>query len=43
MGATWQQVAKHWTALWLLVALWGGVAYWIAKRNNKPVVTESLS
>ncbi|WP_017190226.1 ABC transporter permease [Vibrio harveyi] len=42
MGATWQQVAKHWTALWVLTVLWGGVAYWIAKRNTKPVVTESL-
>ncbi|MBT0341249.1 ABC transporter permease [Vibrio campbellii] len=42
MGATWQQVAKHWTALWILTVLWGGVAYWIAKRNTKPVVTESL-
>ncbi|HHX8659483.1 TPA: ABC transporter permease [Vibrio diabolicus] len=43
MGATWQQVAPHWTALWALTVLWGSVAYWIAKRNNKPVVTESLS
>ncbi|HHF3199015.1 ABC transporter permease [Vibrio sp. CCB-PB317] len=43
MGATWQQVAPHWTALWVLTVLWGSVAYWIAKRNNKPVVTESLS
>ncbi|MGY5820721.1 ABC transporter permease [Vibrio chemaguriensis] len=43
MGATWQQVAQHWTALWALTVLWGSVAYWIAKRNNKPVVTESLS
>ncbi|HHX8349845.1 TPA: ABC transporter permease [Vibrio diabolicus] len=42
MGATWQQVAPHWTALWALTVLWGSVAYWIAKRNNKPVVTESL-
>ncbi|UTZ27942.1 ABC transporter permease [Vibrio campbellii] len=42
MGATWQQVAKHWIALWVLTILWGGVAYWIAKRNTKPVVTESL-
>ncbi|MEF1202343.1 ABC transporter permease [Vibrio owensii] len=42
MGATWQQVAKHWTALWVLTVIWGGVAYWIAKRNTKPVVTESL-
>ena len=42
MGATWQQVAKHWTALWVLTVLWGGIAYWIAKRNTKPVVTESL-
>ncbi|MCG9612489.1 ABC transporter permease [Vibrio harveyi] len=42
MGATWQQVAKHWTALWVLTVVWGGVAYWIAKRNTKPVVTESL-
>ncbi|EKO3799574.1 ABC transporter permease [Vibrio harveyi] len=42
MGATWQQIAKHWTALWVLTVLWGGVAYWIAKRNTKPVVTESL-
>ncbi|CAE6905892.1 ABC-type multidrug transport system [Vibrio sp. B1FIG11] len=42
MGATWQQVAKYWTALWVLTVLWGGVAYWIAKRNTKPVVTESL-
>lgn len=42
MGATWQQVAKHWTVLWVLTVLWGGVAYWIAKRNTKPVVTESL-
>ncbi|MCS0455423.1 ABC transporter permease [Vibrio diabolicus] len=43
MGATWQQVAPHWTALWALTVLWGSAAYWIAKRNNKPVVTESLS
>ncbi|MHC6798884.1 ABC transporter permease [Vibrio antiquarius] len=43
MGATWQQVAPHWTALWALTVLWGSVAYRIAKRNNKPVVTESLS
>ncbi|MGR5512318.1 ABC transporter permease [Vibrio diabolicus] len=42
MGATWQQVAPHWTALWALTVLWGSVGYWIAKRNNKPVVTESL-
>ncbi|MGI3038918.1 ABC transporter permease [Vibrio diabolicus] len=42
VGATWQQVAQHWTALWALTVLWGSVAYWIAKRNNKPVVTESL-
>lgn len=42
MGATWQQVAKHWTALWVLTVLWGGIAYWIGKRNTKPVVTESL-
>lgn len=42
MGATWQQVALHWTALWSLTVLWGSVAYWIAKRSNKPVVTESL-
>ncbi|ENM8381690.1 ABC transporter permease [Vibrio alginolyticus] len=42
MGATWQQVAPHWTALWALTVLWGSVAYWIAKRSNKPVVTESL-
>ncbi|EGQ8042411.1 ABC transporter permease [Vibrio alginolyticus] len=42
MGATWQQVAPHWTALWALTVLWGNVAYWIAKRSNKPVVTESL-
>lgn len=43
MGATWQQVAPHWTALWALTVLWGSIAYWIAKRSNKPVVTESLS
>nr|WP_319556110.1 ABC transporter permease [uncultured Vibrio sp.] len=42
MGATWQQVAKHWTALWLLTVFWGGIAYWIARRHSKPVVTESL-
>ncbi|HHF2910498.1 ABC transporter permease [Vibrio alginolyticus] len=42
MGATWQQVAPHWTALWALTVLWDNVAYWIAKRSNKPVVTESL-
>ncbi|NMU46785.1 ABC transporter permease, partial [Vibrio parahaemolyticus] len=42
MGATWQQVALHWTALWALTVLWGSVAYWIAKQSNKPVVTESL-
>lgn len=40
MGATWQQVAKHWTALWLLTIFWGGIAYWIATRHSKPVVTE---
>ncbi|CAM3005484.1 ABC-2 type transporter transmembrane domain-containing protein [Vibrio mytili] len=32
MGATWQQVATHWTALWLLTVLWGGIAYWRARR-----------
>lgn len=41
MGATWQQVAKHWTALWLLTVFWGGIAYWIARRHSAPVVTES--
>ncbi len=35
MGATWQQVAKHWTALWLLTVFWGSVAYWIANRQTK--------
>ncbi|MGR5300504.1 MULTISPECIES: ABC transporter permease [Vibrio] len=43
MGATWQQVAQYWTGLWGLTLLWGGVAYWIARRNTKPVITESLS
>ncbi|EDP59938.1 ABC transporter permease [Vibrio sp. AND4] len=42
MGATWQQVAKYWTALWVLTLLWGVAAYWIAKRHTKPVVTQSL-
>ncbi len=43
MGATWQQVAPYWTALWALTAFWGGIAYLVARRNTKPVVTESLS
>ncbi|BCN24267.1 ABC transporter permease [Vibrio alfacsensis] len=42
MGATWQQVAQYWAALWALTAFWGGIAYLIARRNTKPVVTESL-
>ncbi|BBM64564.1 ABC transporter [Vibrio alfacsensis] len=42
MGATWQQIAQYWTALWALTAFWGGIAYLVARRNTKPVVTESL-
>ncbi|GEM74546.1 ABC transporter permease [Vibrio sagamiensis] len=35
MGATWQQVAQYWSALWGLTIFWGVFAYLITKRKDR--------
>ena len=35
MGATWQQIAQYWSALWGLTLFWGVFAYLITKRKDR--------
>ncbi|MDF2152273.1 ABC transporter permease [Vibrio sp. CAU 1672] len=42
MGATWQQVARFWTGLWVLAGVWSIIAYRQARNSAKPIVTESI-